>query len=101
IAGSGSCFEQSNIMFLDRTQMPEQHACESIAVGEAEEARESLKLRQVGRQRMCLLIRAHLQTVLDSPQELVSSSQFIACGSTYPATSRQRRQRRHRAGVAE
>ena len=50
---------------------------------------------------MGLLVRAHLQTVLDEPQEIVSSSQFIACGRAYPAASRQRHKRRHRAAVAQ
>ena len=50
---------------------------------------------------MGLLIRAHLQAVLDDAQEIVSRRQFVACRAIYPPASRERRKRRDRAPVAQ
>ena len=81
--------------------MSEQNGRESITAGEAEKAGKIFKLRRLRRQRMGLLIRAHLQAVLDDAQEIVSRRQFVACRAIYPPASRERRKRRDRAAVAQ
>ena len=81
-------------MPLDRAQVRQQRRGELVAVLEAEKSGKLGKCLALRRQRMRLLIRHHLQTMLDAAQEIVRRRQFVAGRVVDPAAGGER------AGVA-
>ena len=71
-------FEQLAVMVLDDVEMVQQILGESRAAVIAEEAGEAFHRFDVVGQRMGLLVRDHLQPVLDPPQKLVGRGQLVA-----------------------
>src|SRR5262249_34361007 len=70
--------EQVGVVPLDIAQVRQQDARERIATGEPHEPCEVLQGGAFGRQRMRLLIRHHLQPVLDSAQEPIGGVELRA-----------------------
>src|SRR5271166_4656231 len=81
--------------------MPDQHIGEFVARWVPEKARENIERLGSGGKRMGLLVGHHLQTMLDGPQEIVSSRELIARLLIDPAIGRQRRERDDGAAVAQ
>ena len=70
--------------------MSDQYIGEFVAGWVAEKARKNIQRFGSGGKRVGLLVGHHLQTMLDGPQEIVSSRKFIACLFIDPAVGRQR-----------
>ena len=83
--GSRGGLEESGIVPLHIAQMAEQRLGKTVAVGKAEETGEALQSFAVTRQRMGLLVRNHLQAVLEHAQESIGGTELIARLSADPA----------------
>src|SRR5262249_59580107 len=92
--------EQSGIMALDRGEVSHQRGGECIAPLEPEEACETLHSGALRWQCMRLLVRDHLQAMLDRAQKPIGGVEFGAGGLVDPSTLDQRAQRRERLGPA-
>ena len=77
--------EQPDIMPLDRAQMRDERGGEFIAAGKAEKAGEAVERGAFGRQGVGLLVRHHLQAMLDAAQKIISRAEFVARGFIDPA----------------
>ena len=80
-------------MALHDVQMAEQILCKGRAALIAEEVRKTLDGLGVFGQRMGLLVRDHLQPVLDLAQKLIGCGQFLARLKRDPVAGRQNLQR--------
>ena len=85
LVDTGRLFEQARIVALHLVEMLEQNLGEGVAAGVPKKARETLKLRALGRQRLRLLVVDHLQPVLDRAQETVRGFHIVARGRVDPA----------------
>ena len=83
-------FEQLDVMPFDRAQMRQQRGGELVAVLKAEKSGKLAERLALGRQRMRLLVRHHLQTMLDAAQEIVSRRQLVAGRGVDPAAGGER-----------
>src|ERR1700752_399608 len=81
--------------------MPDQHIGEFVARRISEKARENIERLGSSRKRMGLFVGHHLQTMLDGPQEIISSREFVARLFIDPAVGRQRKERDDGAAVAQ
>ena len=88
--------EQLAVMPLHDVEMAEQILGEGRAAFIAEEVRKALDGLGVVGQRMGLLVRDHLQPVLDPAQELVGRRQFVARLKRDPVAGGQHLQRLQR-----
>ena len=93
--------EQPDIMPLDRAQMRDERGGEFVAAGKAEKAGEAVERGAFGRQGVGLLVRHHLQAMLDAAQEIVSRAEFVARGFIDPAVGGEPRQHGERAAAAQ
>ena len=92
--------EQERVMALDAAGMGCQRLAEGRRRGIAAEAGEGLEIGRRLRQRLRLLVMAHLQAMLDRPQPAIGLGQFVAGGGRDPALPRQLRQHLQRARAA-
>src|SRR6516162_1260927 len=81
--------------------MIDQYIGESVARWIAEKAREDIQRLGSGGKRMGLLVGHHLQTMLDGPQEIVSSGKLVARLCIDPTVGRQCRECDEGAAVAQ
>ncbi len=85
-------FKQPDIMPLDRAQMRQQRRGEFVAVLEAEKSGKLAQRLGLGGQCVGLLVRHHLQAMLDAAQKIVGRRQLVA--RRLRRSSRRRRARR-------
>ena len=97
----GRILEQRRVVTLHRAQMNEQGLGERVAVGESGEAGEALEGVAIRRQGVGLLVRHHLQPVLEQAQELVGCVQLGASMRVDPAALGERSQRAERLRQAQ
>ncbi len=71
--------EQFFVVPLHDIEMAKQILGEGSAAVIAQETGETLHRLDIVRQAMGLLVRHHLQPVLDPPQEFIGRRQFVAC----------------------
>jgi hypothetical protein len=85
----GRRLEQPRIMALHGAQVPDQGIRECVAIGKAEEAGKSRQRLGVRGQRMGLLVRHHLQAVLDRAQETIGRVEIAGRFGVDPSALRQ------------
>ena len=94
-------FEQPRIMALHGAQVPDQRVRKCIAIGKAEEAGKSRQRLGVRGQRMGLLVRHHLQAVLDRAQETIGRVEIAGRLGVDPSALRQPVQHFERRATAQ
>ena len=78
-------FEQPGVVLLHLVQMRKKRLGEIVAVLEAEEARKVSERFGIARQSMGLLVRHHLQPMLDAAQEAICRGKVVARRGIDPA----------------
>ncbi len=80
-------------MALNVAHVSQQRFGQRVAIREARKARELLEPVSIRRQRMGLLVRDHLQAVLNDAQKAVSRDQIVARPAIDPSAAGQRIER--------
>ncbi len=88
--------EQRGVVALHVTQVQQQGVGEGVPAGKPAEARKALQPLALRGQDMGLLVRHHLQAVLDDAQEPIGRAELVVCGPINPVARGESVERRER-----